>query len=179
MPEKRYYWMKFRRDFFTSLRIKKLRKLAGGDTYTIIYLKMQLLSIVTDGHLAYKGICNSFSEEIAMDIDEEHENVQITIAYLLESGLMEQDGDDYYLPYAAENVGSETANAQRIRRCRERKKELEQKNISNEIEVKRLRNVEKEIEKEKKIYKRKFAEGDLLNNNYDFDSIERIMEGEQ
>ena len=39
---KRYYWLKFRDDFFDSKRIKKLRKMAGGDTYVIIYLKMQL-----------------------------------------------------------------------------------------------------------------------------------------
>lgn len=42
---KRYYWLKLMDDFFDSKRIKKLRKMAGGDTYTIIYLKMQLLSL--------------------------------------------------------------------------------------------------------------------------------------
>ena len=45
MSEQRYYWLKLNKDFFKSKRIKKLRKLAGGDTYTIIYLKMQLLAI--------------------------------------------------------------------------------------------------------------------------------------
>ena len=39
MSEKKYYWMKFQREFFKSLRIKKLRRLAGGDTYTIIFLR--------------------------------------------------------------------------------------------------------------------------------------------
>ena len=38
--EKRYYWLKFREDFFESKRIKRLRRMAGGDTYLIIYLKM-------------------------------------------------------------------------------------------------------------------------------------------
>ena len=33
---KRYYWLKLQDDFFKSKRIKKLRKIAGGDTYTII-----------------------------------------------------------------------------------------------------------------------------------------------
>ena len=45
MSENRYYWLKLKDDFFTSKRIKKLRNLAGGDTLTIIYLKMQLKSI--------------------------------------------------------------------------------------------------------------------------------------
>ena len=33
---KRYYWLRFRDDFFDSKRIKKLRRMAGGDTYVII-----------------------------------------------------------------------------------------------------------------------------------------------
>ena len=37
---KRYYWLKLKDDFFTSKRIKKLRAMAGGDTYLIIYLKL-------------------------------------------------------------------------------------------------------------------------------------------
>ena len=49
MGEKRYYWLRFKDDFFDSKRIKKLRKMAGGDTYVIIYLKMQLKALRTDG----------------------------------------------------------------------------------------------------------------------------------
>ena len=48
MANKRYYWLKLYDDFFSSLRIKKLRKLAGGDTYLAIYLKMQLLAMKSD-----------------------------------------------------------------------------------------------------------------------------------
>ena len=29
----KYYWLKLNKDFFNSKRIKKLRKLAGGDTH--------------------------------------------------------------------------------------------------------------------------------------------------
>lgn len=36
---KRYYWLKLPDGFFRQKAIKKLRKIAGGDTYTIIYLK--------------------------------------------------------------------------------------------------------------------------------------------
>ena len=56
MGEKRYYWLRFKDDFFDSKRIKKLRKMAGGDTYVIIYLKMQLKALRTDGVLEYTGI---------------------------------------------------------------------------------------------------------------------------
>ena len=51
---KRYFWFKLFDDFFQSKRIKKLRNLAGGDTYTIIYLKMQLKALKTDGYFYKK-----------------------------------------------------------------------------------------------------------------------------
>ena len=40
MAERRFYWLKLREDFFRQKEIKKLRQIAGGDTYTIIYLKL-------------------------------------------------------------------------------------------------------------------------------------------
>ena len=63
MAEKRYYWLKLFEDFFTSKRIKKLRNLAGGDTYTIIYLKMQLKALKDEGYLYFDGVMNDFAEE--------------------------------------------------------------------------------------------------------------------
>lgn len=42
---KRYYWLKLPDGFFRQKAIKKLRKIAGGDTYTIIYLKMLLVAM--------------------------------------------------------------------------------------------------------------------------------------
>lgn len=51
---KKYYWLKLRNDWFGDKRIKKLRSIAGGDTYTIIYLKMQLLSLKNEGKLFLK-----------------------------------------------------------------------------------------------------------------------------
>ena len=44
MANKRYYWLKLDRGFFDQKEIKLLRKIAGGDTYTIIYLKLLLAS---------------------------------------------------------------------------------------------------------------------------------------
>lgn len=152
--KKRYYWLKLQHDFFQSKRIKKLRKLAGGDTYTIIYLKMQLKAILNNGVLTYTGIEPTFSEELALDIDEEPENVAVTVNYLLNCGLLETaDGTDYLVPYAVSNTGSETAVAQRVRNYRERQKVLhgnddvtQTKRLSNGME--QNGNGEKEIDTE-------------------------------
>lgn len=119
---KRYYWLKLQDDFFTSKRIKKLRKIAGGDTYTIIYLKMQLLAMKNNGMLEYTGLESTFAEELALDLDEEPENVSVTINFLLSCGLLEtNDNVEYFVPYAVANTGSETSSAKRVREFRTRK----------------------------------------------------------
>ena len=156
MPKK-YYWLKFQKDFFSSLRIKRLRRLAGGDTFTIIYLKLQLLAMTSDGYLEFKGVGESFEDEMALDIDEDIDNVKITINYLLSCDLMKKVDEKYFLPYVAENTGSETASAERVRNFRERQKVLTQpKENGNALhcntdvtEMKHFGNVEKEKEKEK------------------------------
>ena len=53
---KRYYWIKLKEEFFTDKRIKRLRRISGGDTYTIIYLKLLLLLLKDEGKLYYDGV---------------------------------------------------------------------------------------------------------------------------
>lgn len=124
---KRYFWFKLFDDFFQSKRIKKLRNLAGGDTYTIIYLKMQLKALKTDGYLYFDGVMNDFAEELALDIDENPEDVKVTLQYLLSVGLIEtsESGEEWYLTYMKNCIGSETASTQRSRESRKKKKEQE------------------------------------------------------
>ena len=152
---KRYFWLKLHKDFFQRKEIKRLRKIAGGDTYTIIYLKMLLRSIMSDGKLYFDGLEDDFASELALDLDEKEENVQITIQYLLKSGLLEMCSDEeYYLPDTKDSTGCETAVASRVRKHRERKKALQCN--TDVTQVKHLCNGE--IEKEKELHKELYKE---------------------
>lgn len=143
--QKRYYWLKLQNDFFSRKEIKRLRRIAGGDTLTIIYLKMLCRSLKDNGKLYYDGLDNDFVSELAMDIDEDTENVQITVNYLIKTGLLEQiDEVEYTLKDAESNTGTETAVAARVRKHRERQKALQCN--TDVTAVKQLGNVE--IEKE-------------------------------
>lgn len=129
--QKRYYWFRLHKDFFQKKEIKRLRRVAGGDTYTIIYLKMLLRSIVDGGKLYFDGYEETFVSELALDIDEDEQNVQITVNYLLKNGLLlECESDEYYLPEANNNTGSETAAASRMRKLRNKSKELDCNNVT-------------------------------------------------
>lgn len=123
---KRYYWFRLHKDFFQKKEIKRLRRVAGGDTYAVIYLKMLLRSIADGGKLYFDGYEETFVSELALDIDEDEQNVQITVNYLLKNGLLlECEADEYYLPEANNNTGSETAAASRMRKLRNKSKELD------------------------------------------------------
>ena len=145
---KRYYWLKLMDDFFDSKRIKKLRKMAGGDTYTIIYLKMQLLSLKKGGYLEYSGLEDEFYKEI----DEDEINVQVTIQYLLSCRLLEtSDSIEYKLPFVQDNLGSETASTRRSRKSRENAQKMLQcnklqQNCNVEIDIEK--DIDTDIEKE-------------------------------
>ena len=121
---KRYYWLKLKADWFSDKRIKKLRSIAGGDTHTIIYLKMMLLSLKDEGKLYFEGVEDNFASEIALALDEDAENVKLTLAFLQRHGLIEiGDDDEYQLTEVPTIIGLETASAMRVREHRERKKE--------------------------------------------------------
>lgn len=143
---KRYYWLKLKEDFFDKKLIKKLRSIAGGDTYTIIYLKMQLKSIKNEGILKYEGIENSFEEELALDIDEDLENVKVTLAFLQKHNMILQlSEEDFILKETLECIGSETDSAERVRKHRENKKLAEQKMLQSNALVTTC-NTEKDID---------------------------------
>lgn len=116
---KRFYWLKLSDDFFRQKEIKQLRRIAGGDLYTIIYLKMLLCSMDTGGKLYYEGISDDFASELALDIDEEVENVRVTIQFLISKGiLIENTVSEYELTTSKEMVGSECGSARRMRKKR-------------------------------------------------------------
>lgn len=172
---KKYFWLKLYNDFFTSKRVKRLRSLAGGDTYTIIYLKMQLKALKDDGYLYFDDVMDDFAEELALDIDENADDVRVTIQYLSRVGLLEssENGKEYFLPYVQKCIGSETASTQRSRISRARKKEKEvlqcntdatpmqqiETKCNTEIEIEK--ELDKDIETEKNKYQ---LVADMYNN---------------
>lgn len=173
MAEKRYFFLKLPEDFFQSLKIKKLRRIAGGDTYTIIYLKMQLLSLKNGGYLTYEGVEDDLADELALMLDESSEDIKMTLAFLTANGLIEQsteNPDSFLLPEAAASFIREGSSASRMRKLRERqKKELpepeeashcdepvtDMRHTSVTVPEHRYGELEKELELEKEKEKKK------------------------
>lgn len=165
---KQYYWLQLKEDFFRQKEIKLLRKIAGGDTYTIIYLKMMLMSLKDEGKILYEGVGSNLAEEIALEIDEDVENVQITINYLMSKNLLVTSSEyEGFLSDVPNLIGSESDSARRVRKHRQIKKAEEKKlqcnaetlqrntevtngNTEIDIEIEKEIDIEQEPEKEVK-----------------------------
>ncbi|TDM49963.1 DnaD domain protein [Macrococcoides goetzii] len=176
MPKaKRYFWLKLKEDFFNQKEIKLLRKIAGGDTYTIIYLKLLLLSLKNDGKIYFDGLTDEFSEEIALEIDESVENVTVTLQFLQKKGLIAFDNDhqdEFELTNIASMIGSETEDARRKRKQRQRESNKVRHIPDNVPNVSHIGHTEKEIEKEKEIELEKDREKRKTSRPSSFDTYE-------
>lgn len=120
--KKKFWWLKLKEGYFNSMEMRLLRKAAGGEVFTIIYLKMQLASLRTDGVISYNGYDETLAKEVAFAIGEDAEDVANAIAILRRYKLIEDITDtSFFIPEAVANTGSEGDSAARMRRLRARK----------------------------------------------------------
>lgn len=175
MADKRYYWFKMEQSFFEQKEIKYLRRLPGGDTYTIIYLKLILKSLENDGKIYYENIGDDYSQEWALEIEEDEKAVSFLVAFLINKGLMIDCGfDEFEITKTKSLVGSETASAERKRRQREREREVSQLesvtlsqvgHIESESEIES--EIEIEIESDDDVGKNSLQSlSDFFSNNF-------------
>lgn len=158
---KRYYWLKLPHTYFNQLEQKKMKKHENGCNMQVIYLRMMLLSINTEGYIYYQGVYDTLEEELAEEFNEPIELIKTTLEYLQENHMI-QIGDDNscFIPEAEEHTGSETDIARRVRKTRKKQKMLHcnnsETNCNTEMlqysELKQIEtncNTEKEVELEK------------------------------
>lgn len=169
MANKKFFWIKLKQDFFNDPYIKLLRRMAGGDTYTIIYLEMLVKSASTNGMLYFQGAGRDIAEELSLILDENVEDVRALLAYLEAKKLITHPEikEDVFLVASADLTGSETDSAQRVRKFRERQAlhsntmplhsnaevtnsndKLEEE-LEEELEIDIEQEVDRELEKEK------------------------------
>lgn len=83
-----YNWIKIYENHLQTLKMNKLREREHGETMTIIYLKILLLSLKWNGYIYYEGVGDSIEEEIASLIGEDKELVEKTILFMIEYSLL-------------------------------------------------------------------------------------------
>ena len=144
---KRYYWLKLKEDFFNDVRMKRLRKISGGETYTIIYLKLLLLSLKNEGNLYFQQVDETFPKELALVLDETEDDIAVTLNYLLKVNLIETiETDEIFMTEIPSLIGFETEWAKKKREYRDKLKEDNVLDKSFPCPPEVRQEIEKEIE---------------------------------
>ena len=157
MAEKRYYWLKLKRDFFKRHDIRIIEAMPNGKDYVLFYLKLMLESVDHDGSLRFNEMI-PYNEHMLSVVTNTNVDIVRSAMKLFEDLKMVEIQEDstIYMNEVERMIGSavDNDNANRQRRFRERKKQLllpecyddvTKNNESKSIEI------DTEIDKEKEV----------------------------
>lgn len=148
MSDKRYYWLKLKRDFFKRHDIRIIEAMPNGKDYILFYLKLLCESIDHDGSLRFSEKIPYSETMLATLTDTNVDIVRSAIKVFSELGMMEVlDDGTYFMSEVERLVGSETDWAVKKRIYRENHPAIEDKSRTKKDNVRQEK--EKELDKEK------------------------------
>lgn len=116
---KRFYWLKLKKDFFQQHQIKVLKSLPNGRLYALIYLELLAESTTHDGELRYSKMLPYDPVTLASVIDEDKDNVEKAIETLTNLELIEiLDDGTIFMREIQKLIGSETGQTIRKREAK-------------------------------------------------------------
>lgn len=146
MAEKKYYWLKLKRDFFKRHDIRIIEGMPNGKDYLLFYLKMLLESIDHEGALRFSETIPYNEQMLSVITNTNVDIVKSAMQIFIELNMIEiLDDSTIYMSEVQKLTGSETEYAKKKREYRQKLLETRQ----NEDTVKTKKdNVRQEIEKE-------------------------------
>ena len=189
MSDKRFYWLKLKRDFFKRHDIRIIEVMPNGKDYILFYLKLLCESVDHNGNLRFSEQIPYNEDMLATITNTNVDIVRSAIKVFSSLNMMEiMDDGTYYMSEVEKMIGSavDNDNANRQRRFRERQKAekklltVTENNASvtesnadvtqSVTEDNESKSIEKDIDKEKDIE-------NIYNNTYvqkssDLNSIE-------
>lgn len=145
--DKKFYWLKLKKDFFHQHQLKVLKSLPNGRLYALIYLELMAESTSHNGELRYSQMLPYDTVTLSAVIDEDKDNVEKAIETLERLEMVEiLDDGTIYLNEVKRLVGSaaDNDNANRQRRYREKQKALCYEGVTKNNESIEIRDKSKE-----------------------------------
>ena len=127
MAEKRYYWLKLKRDFFKRHDIRIIEAMPNGKDYILFYLKLLLESVDHDGTLRFSETIPYNEEMLSVVTNTNVDIVRAAMKLFADLGMVEiLDDSTIYMNEVQRMIGSaaDNDNANRQRRFREQQKQL-------------------------------------------------------
>lgn len=133
---KKYYWLKLKRDFFKRHDIRIVEAMPNGKDYILFYLKLMLESIDHEGELRFSDTIPYSEQMLSVVTDTNIDIVRSALKIFTELKMMEVLEDEtIYMTEVECLIGSaaDNDNANRVRRCRERKKQMALQNVMVDV----------------------------------------------
>ena len=156
MGDKKYYWLKLKRDFFKRHDIRIIEEMPNGKEYLLFYLKLLVESIDHEGELRFSDTVPYNEQMLSVITNTNIDVVRSAMKMFIELKMIDvMDDLTIYMAEVNKMIGSavDNDNANRQRRFRERQKQLAlperydgvtKNNESKSIE----KDIDKEIEKD-------------------------------
>ena len=148
MAEKKFYWIKLKRDFFKRHDIRIIEEMPNGKDYILFYLKMLLESVDHNGELRFSETIPYNEKMLSIITNTNIDIVRSAMKALLELDLVEiLDDQTIFMAEVEKMTGAETKWAQKKRLYRGKE---EQRTLSSgcPLDVRQEKEIEKEIEKD-------------------------------
>lgn len=178
--EKRFYWLKLRRDFFKRHDVSIIEDMDNGKDYLIFYLKLLCESIDHDGNLRFSNEIPYTDKMLASVTKTNVDIVRSALKIFTELDMIEvREDKTIYMTELPKMLGSEVASAERVRAFRARQKEKEALlGNANVTPAKQLVTQEKELDKdiEKELNKKEYIKNNIyINHAREEETYESIM----
>ncbi len=157
--DKRYYWLRLKRDFFKRHDIRIIEAMPNGKDYILFYLKLLCESVDHEGKLRFSESIPYNEDMLATITNTNVDVVRSAIKVFSELSMMEiMDDGTYFMNEVERMIGSETYWAERKRLQRDNKRLEEDNNWTMSQNVgqfptcpSKSKRIEKDIDIEKDI----------------------------
>ena len=156
MPDqKKYYWLKLKRDFFKRHDTRIIEAMENGEKYLLFYMKLLVESIDHEGRLRFSDTIPYNEKMLATITNTDVDIVRTAVKVFIELEMMSQmDDGTLHMAQVETMIGDETEWAEKKRIYRQEKKiQLQIEGETTEGQKRTLsdKSIELEIEIEKDI----------------------------
>lgn len=146
--DKKYYWLKVKRDFFKRHDIQIIEDMPNGKDYILFYLKLLCESVDHEGNLRFSEEIPYNEQMLATITRTNIDVVRSAIKIFTQLNMMEIfDDGTYYMNEVQKMLGSETYWANQKRLQREQQKQIDWK-MSNESPTCPSKSIDIELDKD-------------------------------
>ena len=150
MGDKKYYWLKLKRDFFKRHDIRIIEEMPNGKEYILFYLKLLLESIDHEGALRFSETVPYNEQMLSVITNTNIDIVRSAMKMFIELKMMDiLDDQTIYMAEVNKLIGCETEWAKKKRLYREKAEEARTLSSNCPTNVLPMSDKSKSIEKEK------------------------------